>query len=319
MKQKVSMVVYRVVDGKIDFLICRRPETKIWQYPTAKCETEEDYLDCAFREIHEELGGVKIFNFTDLHQEFRFESEHGEFNEHVVAIEIDQVIALQKEEFDQYEFLALEQAKAKLEFESHRKYLEMVNKLFHEKKLNKFIILIAPTACGKSVIIKDLLSVYPDKFERVKTYMTREFKRPEDPILRVHVSKEEFEEMFDAGELIEKNFHDGNWYGSSYALVEQAYKTGKTVLAEIDINGAMNLKKLYSNVVTVFITAPLDEIEFRLRERGGHNDEEIERRLAIAQKEIARKSECDYIVENRQGKYDQTFEKIKEIIDKNIS
>ncbi len=308
------MVVYKIKDKKPLFLVCRRPQTKIWQYPTAKCEEGESYIDCAFREIEEELGLVRILNFTDLKMSFEFESEHGEFIENVVAIEIDNVQKLQDEEFDEYEFLSADEAKSKLEFTSHKKYIDIVIKLLEEKKENKFIILVAPTACGKSVIIKDLMTTYPDKFERVKTYMTREFKRPEDPILRVHVSKDEFLKMYDQGKLIERNFHDNNWYGSSYTLIADAYKSGKTILAEVDINGAVELKKHFSNIITIFITAPTHEIEYRLRERGGHDDEEIARRMEIAKKEISRKEECDFVVENLQGKYEQTFDSIKKII-----
>lgn len=319
MRKKVSIIVYRYEEGHPKFLVARRPESKIWQYPTAKCEESEGYIDCAFREVREELGKVRILNFTDLHDSFEFESDRGKFVEQVVSIEIDDVERLQEEEFDQYEFLDLAEAKSRVEFETHKNYLEKVHSMLTKNKESKFFIIVAPTACGKSVIIKDLLEKFPQSFERVKTYMTRELKRAEDALLRVRVSKEEFLKMYENGELIEKNFHDGNWYGASYNLIEGAYKSGKHLLAEIDINGAVELKKHFSNLITIFITAPIDEIEYRVRERGGHTEEEIARRLEIAKKEISRKDECDFVVENMQGQYEETFAKIKGIIRQNMS
>ena len=317
MVKKISFVVYRIVDGKPLFLVARRPVSKIWQYPTAKCEVDENYIDCAFREIEEELGEVKILNFTDLRHEFSFHANSQEYVENALAFEISEVVQLQQEEFDEYKFLEINEAKALVEYDNHRDILQKVYDLIETSKITKFFIIVAPTACGKSVIIKDLLEKFPDEFERVKTYMTREFKRAEDSLLRIHVSKAEFEDLDRKGLLIEKNFHDDNWYGSSYKLIESAYHSGKNLIAEIDINGAKHLKGIFSNIVTIFITAPIDEIEFRLRERGGHNEPEIARRLEIAKREILQKDFCDFIVENRQGEYETTFKQIVQIIEKN--
>lgn len=315
MRQKVSMVVYKMEQGKPHFLVARRPDSKIIQYPTGTCEENEGYLDCAFREVKEELGDVTILNFTDLNKSFNFTSDSGRaYEEHVVAFEIDEVVNLQKEEFDSYEFLDCSSACKKVNYDTHRKNLELVNDIIIAKDYTKFIIFVAPTACGKSVIIKTLLDKYPNLFERVKTYMTREFKRAEDSLLRIHVSHEEFEQLDKKDKLIEKNFHDGNWYGSSYDLIESSLKSGKNILAEVDINGLNELQKHFHNIISIFINAPLDEIEFRLRERGGHNNEEVSRRLVIAQKEIARKDECSKIITNKQGELEKTLEEVEDFL-----
>jgi len=301
MKIKVSLVVYKLVDGKPLFLIAKRPDSGIWQYPTATCEKGEHYLNCAFREIKEELGEVTILNFTDLRKSFDFQTNRGNYREHVVAFEIEKVLKLQEIEFCEYEFLPIQDATKRVHFSEHRENLKLVNKIILADKCSKFFIFVAPTASGKSVIIKTMLAKYPDKLERVKTYMTRPFKRAEDELLRVYVTKDKFLDLDARGLLIEKNYHDGNWYGSSYRLIEESLKSGKNLIAEVDINGLKELKKKFSNIVSIFIEAPLDQIELRVRERGGHNEDEILKRLEIAKKELSEKRFCDYIVKNLQG------------------
>jgi len=313
MKEKVSFIVYRIINRKPVFFVGKRP-SGIWQYPTAKVEKGENYIECAFREIKEELGDVVILNFTDLKSSFNFSNEFADFKEHVVSFEIKKVEKLQKEEFSEFEFLEKNKATKKLKFNTHKKNINLVDKMLKDNLENKFFIFVAPTACGKSVIIKNILEGNPRHFDRVKTYMTRPFKRAEDSLLRVHVSKGEFMKLDKKRLLIEKNFHDGNWYGSSFQLVENALKSAKNLIAEVDINGLAELKKHFSNITSIFINAPLDEIELRLRERGGHGEKEISRRLEIAKGEIARKGECDKIVTNRQGKLKETIKTIKKFL-----
>jgi len=313
-RQKVSMIVYRKIGQKFEFLVAQRPNSKIWQYPTANCEKGEKYRDCAFREIKEELGDVNILNFTDLNKSFSFESSSGKYKEHIVSFEIAKIDKLQEAEFSRCKFLPVAEAQKCVFYEQHKKYLEVVYDLVKSDKVTKFFIFVAPTASGKSVIIKNLLDSNPEVFERVRTYMTRKFKRAEDSLLRVYATKIEFLKLYKAGKLIERNYHDGNWYGSSFKLVEEGYKSGKHILAEVDINGLRSLKTHFSNIISFFILAPLDEIEFRVKERGGHNEQEIAKRLKIAKEEISQKDFCDNIVRNPQGKLDQTIIKIKDII-----
>ena len=313
MREKVAFVVYQKKNDEILYFVGQRPN-KIWLHPTAKLEESESYTAGAFREIKEELGEVIILNFTDLRKGYSFSNEFGKFNEHVVAFEIKEVDKLQEEEFVDYKFLPLNEALKILEHDNHKNNLKLVDDILKKHEETQFIIFVAPTACGKSVIIKSLLEKYPDSFERVKTYMTRPFKRAEDSLLRIHVTHQEFEKLDKSGLLIEKNFHDGNWYGSSFKLIEQALRSGKNLIAEIDINGLKELQKHFSNISSIFITAPLKEIEFRLRERGGHNDEEVIRRLDIAQREISRKDECSNIINNIQGMLDKTFKEVENIV-----
>lgn len=317
-KEKVSFVVYKVVDRKILYFVGKRPGQDIFLHPTAKLEEGENYIEAGFREIKEELGDVIILNFTDLKRDFTFSNEFGEFRESVVAFEIKDVVKIQEEEFSSYDFLSKEEALGKLTYANHRNNIKGVEKLLSESRETKFFIFVAPTASGKSVVIKSLLGSFPNEFERVKTYMTREFKRAEDPLLRIHVNKEEFDELDKRGMLIEKNFHDGNWYGSSFKLIEKSLRTGKNLIAEVDINGLRVLNTHFHNIISIFISSPLDEMELRLRERGGHSEQEIAKRLEIAKMEISQKDYSTYVVENRQGRLDDAIHEILEVVSREI-
>ena len=91
----------------------------------------------------------------------------------------------------------------------------------------------------------------------------------------------------------------GNYYGTPKAYVEEQLNAGKNVILEIEIQGAMNVKKIYPGCLLLFITPPsADELERRLRGRGTETDEVIAGRLARAYEESQGMDAYDYIVMN---------------------
>lgn len=108
-----------------------------------------------------------------------------------------------------------------------------------------------------------------------------------------------FLEMRDRGEFLEWAEVYGNHYGTPRGPVEQAIAAGRDVLCEIDIQGALAIKRAMPDAILVFIEPPsLDELFMRLRGRGTEDPETLSRRLKAAYDEVKRKGSYDHIVVN---------------------
>ena len=105
--------------------------------------------------------------------------------------------------------------------------------------------------------------------------------------------------MIAEGELLEYAEVYGNYYGTPRSYVMELLNQGKDVILEIDIQGAMQIKKRFPDGVFVFIVPPsLDELCSRIYKRGTDSEDVIKRRLASATGELAYANEYDYIVVN---------------------
>jgi len=112
-------------------------------------------------------------------------------------------------------------------------------------------------------------------------------------------SRESFQAMIDAGELLEWAEYAGNYYGTPKAKVLEHMAQGEQVVLEIEVQGAALVKKAIPEAHMVFVDPPsLEELERRLRNRGTDSEEAIEKRLKTAIVELSRKSEYDYVIVN---------------------
>ena len=114
------------------------------------------------------------------------------------------------------------------------------------------------------------------------------------------------------GDFLEYDEHFKHYYGTPKSFVEEQLKE-KTVILEIDVVGALNVKKRYPAAVLVIITPPSKEALYeRLRGRGAEDEEEIERRVARADYELGESDKFDYVVEN--AELDEAEKRLREII-----
>ena len=112
-------------------------------------------------------------------------------------------------------------------------------------------------------------------------------------------TKEEFEQMIEADELIEYARYVDNYYGTPKAYVMEQINNGKDVLLEIEMQGALKVKEKFPEVSLIFITTPsVKELRRRLEKRGTEGAEVIDKRLARAKEECDYMESYDYIVEN---------------------
>lgn len=112
-------------------------------------------------------------------------------------------------------------------------------------------------------------------------------------------TKEEFERMIEADELIEYAQYVDNYYGTPKAYVMEQINQGKDVLLEIEMQGALKVREKFPEVSLIFITPPsAKELRRRLEKRGTEEAEVIDKRVARAKEECAYMEAYDYIVEN---------------------
>jgi guanylate kinase len=115
------------------------------------------------------------------------------------------------------------------------------------------------------------------------------------------VSREKFQQMVDAGELLEWAEVYGNYYGTPLKAVKDALARGEDVLLEIDVQGGLQVKKKFPSAVLVFLLPPSRAVLVeRLTGRGTDSAEEIQRRLHWANTELGFLKRYDYVVINRQ-------------------
>ena len=166
---------------------------------------------------------------------------------------------------------------------------------------NRGILLVLSgfSGAGKGTLVKKLLEEHEDY--AISVSMTTRNPRPGEVDGRDYffVSKDKFEETIAADGFVEHACYVGNYYGTPKAYVEEQLNAGKNVILEIEIQGAMNVKKIYPDCLLLFITPPsADELERRLRGRGTETDEVIAGRLARAYEESQGMDAYDYIVMN---------------------
>ncbi len=161
-------------------------------------------------------------------------------------------------------------------------------------------IVSAPSGSGKSTLVARLLANVPGLMFSV-SYTTRKPRGHEVNGQNYNfVSRQEFEGMMAQGEFLEHAEVFGNYYGTHRCVLERAREAGQDLVLDIDVQGALQLKRRIPEAVTVFILAPSRQIlEQRLRARGEDQDHVIERRLRDAAEEIRNYQAYDYVVINR--------------------
>ena len=147
------------------------------------------------------------------------------------------------------------------------------------------------------------------------SHTTRERREYEIDGIHYHfVSKDKFNNLINNDKLIEYENVHGDLYGTTKEGIECYLSEKKPLFLELDVKGALNLKKMYpENTVSIFLSAPnFKELENRLIHRSSESKEEIDKRLSRFSEEENLKKEFDYTVIN--DNFETTFEKIKEII-----
>lgn len=162
------------------------------------------------------------------------------------------------------------------------------------------IVLSGPSGVGKGTVCKELLARNPQV--KLSVSATTRAPRPGEVegVSYFFKTREEFERMIAAGEFLEyMDVFGMNFYGTPRAYVEQQLAAGNDIVLEIDVKGAMNVKRLCPEAVLVFIAPPsMETLKKRLVGRGTETAEAVERRTQEAFAEMKLLPEYDYAVVN---------------------
>ncbi len=165
----------------------------------------------------------------------------------------------------------------------------------------KLIVFTAPSGAGKTTLVKHLLKKIDNLAFSVSATTRNRRKKEIDGKDYYFLTKDEFSKKLENGEFLEhQEVYDGNFYGTLIAEVDRLLNMGKHVIFDVDVEGALSIKKYYGDqALTVFVQAPSVEVlRERLTCRNSESPETLEIRIAKANKENQYASKFDKVVLN---------------------
>lgn len=173
----------------------------------------------------------------------------------------------------------------------------------------RLIVVSAPSGTGKTTLCNRLLQDFAHLKLSVSTTTRKPRGQEKHGVEYFFTDADRFKELQAKGEFAESAEVHGNFYGTSKDFIRSTFAGGHSILLEIDVQGAAQLRKSYpKETYTIFIAPPsLDELEKRLRSRGTESEEQVQRRLKNARDEMAESVEyhCTIVNDELDRAYDQ--------------
>ena len=156
------------------------------------------------------------------------------------------------------------------------------------------------SGAGKGTIMKHLLQDYPGRYHLSISATTRAKRLGEEEGREYFFkTREEFDAMIEAGEFLEYATFNGNSYGTPRSYVQKLVDEGKDVILEIEVQGALQVKKCFPDSLLLFVMPPSAEVlQERLVGRGTESEDVIRQRLAISAGESHLMPQYDYLIIN---------------------
>lgn len=164
---------------------------------------------------------------------------------------------------------------------------------------SQLIVVSAPSGCGKTTIVRELLRRHPE-IEFSVSATTRP-RRPQEVHGRDYffLSREEFQKKIKQGDLVEWEEIYGDLYGTLRSEVDRALREGKSMVFDVDVKGAVSIKEKYPQAVLIFIKPPsIDAAKERLRRRKTETEESLRKRFERMPMELAQEKFFDFSVAN---------------------
>jgi guanylate kinase len=161
------------------------------------------------------------------------------------------------------------------------------------------LVVTGPSGAGKGTLIHELFERVPG-IEATVSATTRERRHGEEDGREYwFLSDAEFLARIESGEFLEHvEYVSGHRYGTLRSELDRIASNGQVPLLELETEGALEVKREVPGAVTIFISARVDELERRLRERATESSGEIHERIELARKQLEQAGEFDHVVEN---------------------
>jgi guanylate kinase len=173
-------------------------------------------------------------------------------------------------------------------------------------------VITGPSGAGKGTLIKALLARLPE-LEHTISATTRARRPGEEDGREYHfLTPADFQQRIDDGEFLEWVDYVGNRYGTLRSEIDRIGDRGHVPVLELETEGAKWVKKRLPTAITIFITAPLDELSRRLRERATESSGVIGERLALAQRQFQEAGLFDHVVGN--DHVEEATDRLEEIV-----
>jgi len=178
-----------------------------------------------------------------------------------------------------------------------------------------FFVISGPSGVGKDTVLNEL-KLRGREFHFLVTSTTRLPRIHEVHGVDYHfISKEAFQALIDAGELLEFSLVYNDYKGIPKQQVREAFASGRDVLMRIDVQGAEKLKRIYPDIILIFLAPATErELEIRLSSRKTETPESLHWRLESARQEKEKLPVFDYLVINPQDRLGLAVDAVEAII-----